>query len=141
MFLDPEQCWRWLFRPNRKLDDSAFSYTVAHPCYKNAAEKIDTYTAWQTSFSNIQSLTLNLEVCGFDADYVWHQEVQQTETSCCLEPEAKSKLVGRLSELKLMFKAKKVQARLAVHDYFGKTTCNRNSDLVKGIAKIAESIE
>jgi hypothetical protein len=138
---DAEECWRWLFRPNQKLDVSTFSYTIAHPCYKKAAEEIDTYTAWQTSFSNIQSLTLDLEVCGFGADYVWPQEVQQTETSCCLKPEAKSKLVGRLSELKLMFKAKRVQARLAVYDYFGKTTCNRHSDLLEGIEKRAVRVD
>ena len=63
-FLDPGECWRWLLRPNRLLKASEFSSPDFYPDYEKIAQDIESYTAWQTSFSKIHGLTLKLQLCG-----------------------------------------------------------------------------
>jgi hypothetical protein len=77
MFLNSQECWRWLLRPSQLIEVSEFLYPDNCPLHKMSLQEIETYTAWQTSFSNTQDLTLDLLVSGTYQNYEYGRVKQE----------------------------------------------------------------
>jgi hypothetical protein len=139
LFLNPENCSRWLLRPLQlpiSLDITGPSHGRNGITYRKAAREVETYTSWQTSFSNLHSLNVDLVVCGSCPDDDWKERLGDT---CCVFPDTLSRYEEQLRESQLVLKAKRVQVRLIVQDRDSDETCDRHSgflgDLVKRATK------
>jgi hypothetical protein len=105
MLLDPNAGWRWILKPTRPLSNQAPKESQWGDMPQPNS---DQNTAWQRSFTNLHSLTIEFlqvdETPGKDVELYY-----SVDDYCCLTPARMTQLENWIGETEILLRAKDVE--------------------------------